>query len=255
MRPRAPAPIVTTTAQPAASFNLFMIAGLDDRDQIVGTIKVFPNIESIGEAKIQVGNSDAEYATGGAVVNVITRSGGEPVPRVGFRVLSQPRSPMPAASSTESSRPFQMNQFGGAIGEPIRKNKTFFFGDYQGERIHSSTTRNPEPGRYAAIRAVATSLATRPSFTIRPHTTQRPTRARRFPGTCSPPAGSIRWDKKSSRSSLSRIFPAWSTISGSTLRRCRPRTSMTGASITASRKGTACSPVTTWGGADVTYPH
>ena len=35
---------------------------------------------------------------------------------------------------------FQQNQFGGAIGGPIRRNKTFFFGDYQGLRIHSATT-------------------------------------------------------------------------------------------------------------------
>ena len=81
-----------------------MIDGLDDRDQIVGTIKVFPNVESIGEAKIQVGNSDAEYATGGAVVNVITRSGTNQFHGSAFEILSQSRSPMPAAATTESSR-------------------------------------------------------------------------------------------------------------------------------------------------------
>src|SRR5260370_3904576 len=64
-----------TTSGGRGTFNLFMIDGLDDREQSVGTLKVFPNLESIGEFKVQVGNSRAEFATGGAVVNVITRSG------------------------------------------------------------------------------------------------------------------------------------------------------------------------------------
>ncbi|MGH9665444.1 MAG: carboxypeptidase-like regulatory domain-containing protein, partial [Bryobacteraceae bacterium] len=59
-----------TTSGGRGTFNLFMIDGIDDRDQSVGTLKVFPNLESIAEFKVQVGNSDAEFATGGAVVNV-----------------------------------------------------------------------------------------------------------------------------------------------------------------------------------------
>ena len=67
---RAGAEVTTSGAR--TTFNLFMIDGLDDREQSVGALKVFPNLESIGEFKVQVGNSDAEFATGGAVVNVIT---------------------------------------------------------------------------------------------------------------------------------------------------------------------------------------
>src|SRR5580693_1435773 len=70
---RAGAEIIADGAR--GSFNLFMIDGLDDRDQSVGTVKVFPNLESIEEFKVQIGNYDAEFGAGGAVVNVITRSG------------------------------------------------------------------------------------------------------------------------------------------------------------------------------------
>jgi hypothetical protein len=126
---RAGAEVTTSGAR--GSFNLFMIDGLDDRDQIVGTIKVFPNVESIGEAKIQVGNSDAEYATGGAVVNVITRSGTNQFHGSAFEFFRN--RDLNARSFFDGVKPpFQMNQFGGAIGGPIRKNKTFFFADYQG---------------------------------------------------------------------------------------------------------------------------
>ena len=71
------------------SFNLFLIDGLDDRDQSVGTIKVFPTLEGIEEFKVQVGNYDAGFASGGAVVNVITRSGGKSIPWIGLRVPAQ----------------------------------------------------------------------------------------------------------------------------------------------------------------------
>jgi len=51
---RAGAEIVASGSR--GSFNTYMIDGLDDRDQSVGTVKVFPNLESIGEFKVQVGN-------------------------------------------------------------------------------------------------------------------------------------------------------------------------------------------------------
>src|ERR1700722_12674237 len=70
---RAGAEIIADGAR--GSFNLFMIDGLDDRDQSVGTVKVFPNLESIEEFKVQIGNYDAQFASGGAVVNVVTKSG------------------------------------------------------------------------------------------------------------------------------------------------------------------------------------
>jgi outer membrane receptor protein involved in Fe transport len=121
------------------SFNLFMIDGLDDRDQSVGTVKVFPNLESIEEFKVQVGNYDAQFGSGGAVVNVITRSGGNQIHGSVFEFLrNKDLNSRQFFDATEP--PFQQNQFGFAVGGPIIRNKTFFFGDYQGLRIHTSST-------------------------------------------------------------------------------------------------------------------
>ncbi len=146
---RAGAEIVADGSR--GSFNTFMIDGLDDRDQSVGTVKVFPNLESIEEFKVQVGNYDAEFASGGAVVNVITRSGGNEIHGSAFEFLRN--SDLDARQFFDAQKPqFQQNQFGGAIGGPIRKNKTFFFGDYQGLRVHeASTSIASEPT--AAMRA------------------------------------------------------------------------------------------------------
>ncbi len=134
---RAGAEIVASGSR--GSFNTFMIDGLDDRDQSVGTVKVFPNLESIGEFKVQVGNYSAEFASGGAVVNVITRSGANEFHGSAFEFLRN--NAFDARQFFDAKKPqFQQNQFGGALGGPIKKNKTFFFGDYQGLRVHSAST-------------------------------------------------------------------------------------------------------------------
>lgn len=134
---RAGAEIVADGAR--GSFNLFMIDGLDDRDQSVGTVKVFPNLESIEEFKVQIGNYDAEFASGGAVINVITRSGGNEIHGSAFEFLrNKDLNSRQFFDATEP--PFQQNQFGFAVGGPIIKNKMFFFGDYQGLRVHESST-------------------------------------------------------------------------------------------------------------------
>ena len=134
---RAGAEITASGAR--GTFNLFMIDGIDDRDQSVGTLKVFPNLEAISEFKVQVGNTDAEFATGGAVINVITRSGSNQIHGSAFEFLRN--SDLDAREFFDAQKPpFQQNQFGVAIGGPIRKNKTFFFADYQGLRAHSSSS-------------------------------------------------------------------------------------------------------------------
>lgn len=121
------------------SFNTFMIDGLNDEDQSVGTLKVFPNLESIQEFKVQIGNYDAQFAGGGAVVNVITRSGGNQVHGAAFEFLRN--SALDARQFFDAQKPqYQQNQFGAAIGGPIRKDKTFFFADYQGLRVHEAST-------------------------------------------------------------------------------------------------------------------
>jgi hypothetical protein len=134
---RAGAEIVANGSR--GSFNLFMIDGLDDRDQSVGTVKVFPNLESIEEFKVQIGNYDAEFASGGAVVNVITKSGSNEIHGSAFEFLRN-KDLNSRQFFDGSEPPFQQNQFGFSVGGPIKKNKLFAFGDYQGLRIHTSST-------------------------------------------------------------------------------------------------------------------
>jgi hypothetical protein len=134
---RAGAEIVANGSR--GSFNLFMIDGLDDRDQSVGTVKVFPNLGDIGQFKVQIGNYGAEFAAGGAVVNVITRSGSNEIHGSAFDFFRN-ASIEAVPFFDKTTPPYQLNQFGGSIGGPIRRNRTFFFADYQGLRVKQTNT-------------------------------------------------------------------------------------------------------------------
>ncbi|MGH9469270.1 MAG: TonB-dependent receptor domain-containing protein [Terriglobia bacterium] len=134
---RAGASIVSNGGR--GSFDDYLIDGLDDRDQSVGTIKVFPLVEDIQEFKVETSNYDAEFASGGAVVNVITRSGSNQLHGSAFEFLRN--SGLDARQFFDTSVPkFRQNQFGFSLGGPIRKDKTFFFGDYQGFYINQAST-------------------------------------------------------------------------------------------------------------------
>ena len=122
-----------------ATFNTYLIDGLNDNDQLIGTIKVFPNIEDVQEFKVQIGNYDAEYMSGGAVINVTTASGSNQLHGSAFEFLrNSALDTRQYFDAPNSIPPYKQNQFGGSLGGPIRKDKMFFFGDYQGLRIHQA---------------------------------------------------------------------------------------------------------------------
>jgi hypothetical protein len=134
---RAGANIVANGAR--ATFNTYLIDGLNDNDQLIGTIKVFPNIEGIQEFKVQIGNYDAQYMSGGAVINVTTASGSNQFHGSAFEFLrNDALNAREYFDAPGLIPPYKQNQFGGSFGGPIRKDKMFFFGDYQGLRLHQS---------------------------------------------------------------------------------------------------------------------
>jgi hypothetical protein len=116
----------------------YQLDGTENRDPILGIIVINPNLESIGEAKITSQNYDAEFgqATAG-VVSVQTKSGTNEFHGSAFEFFQNDRfqARNPFTQPTKDSLPeTKRNQFGVAIGGPILKNKSFFFGDYQGTR-------------------------------------------------------------------------------------------------------------------------
>jgi outer membrane receptor protein involved in Fe transport len=122
----------------------YQLDGTENRDPILGIIVINPNLEAIGETKITAQNYDAEFGQAVAgVVSVQTKSGSnefhgalfEFLQRDKFRArnpFSEPDvvNPLTGRVIPETKR----DQFGGAIGGPIQKDKWFFFADYQGLR-------------------------------------------------------------------------------------------------------------------------
>ena len=133
----------------------YQLDGIDNKDWVVGLLIIVPNLDGISETKVLTESYDAEYGTAAAgVMTAFTKSGGNDVHGSAFwyRRNSDLAARDPFAQSVlvaGQSRiipPTLWNQFGGSLGGPIVKNKTFFFGDYQGTRQRnggSATTYVP----------------------------------------------------------------------------------------------------------------
>ncbi len=127
----------------------YELDGTDNQDPIIGVAVINPNLDAVSEMKVTSQNYDAEF--GKAVAGLVvaqTKSGAIifMVLHLSFAVrtlnrLATPlhnlrRVPSPGATSA----PFLFNQFGGAVGGPIKRDKLFFFGDYQGLREKTGNT-------------------------------------------------------------------------------------------------------------------
>jgi outer membrane receptor protein involved in Fe transport len=119
------------------------VDGTDNRDMMYGNMIIVPNLDSVVEAKITSSNYDAEFGSASAaVVTTSTKSGTNSFHGTAFLYrrndLFQARDPFTESTPdpvTGKLLPASLwDQFGGSIGGPIKKNKLFFFGDYQGTR-------------------------------------------------------------------------------------------------------------------------
>jgi len=121
----------------------FQLDGTDNQDPILGIIVINPTLESVTEAKITTQNYDAEFGLAIAgVVTAQTKSGTNEWHGSAFDFrrndVTTARNPFSQAIKNPLTGKFipdtLWNQFGGSLGGPIRKNKNFIFGDYQGTR-------------------------------------------------------------------------------------------------------------------------
>ena len=128
-----------------ANSNNYSLDGADNQDPFFNTPSVFPNPDALEEFSLQTSNYSAELGrNAGAAMNAVTRSGSNSLHGTLFEFLRN--QDFDARNFFANSvSPFKRNQFGFTLGGPIRKDKTFFFGSYQGTRVHS------EPGTQTPI--------------------------------------------------------------------------------------------------------
>lgn len=127
--------------------NNFLLDGTDMNDGyrndpaineagVFGTPATILPLEAIAELRV-LSNSEAEYGrSAGGVINIVTKSGTNSLHGSGFDFFRN--NALDARNffneKGQDQNPFHNNQFGGALGGPIIKDKTFFFLDYEGMR-------------------------------------------------------------------------------------------------------------------------
>src|SRR5215467_9997424 len=98
-------------------------------------------VDAIQEFSVLTSNYSAEYGkTSGGVVNAITRSGANQIHGSVYEFLRNSHLDAKNYFDVGTIPPFKRNQFGGAVGGPIIKNRTFFFADYEGIRQSKGIT-------------------------------------------------------------------------------------------------------------------
>jgi hypothetical protein len=133
-----------------ANANTVYIDGVPNREPQNAYISVVPAIEGVQEVEVYTGKYDAEFGfSGSAVVNVTTRSGSNQYHGAVFEFLrNEATDALNYFAGGQPKTPFRRNQYGGAVGGPILKDKLFFFADYQGLTLNTSSpsfTTAPTP--------------------------------------------------------------------------------------------------------------
>ncbi|MCU1226913.1 MAG: Cna domain protein [Edaphobacter sp.] len=122
--------------------NAYMINGADANEGVYNGAAIIPNLDSISEFRIITNNFDAEYGNfSGGQINVVTKSGTNQFHGDVFEFLRN--TALDARNYYAPQRGvFIQNIFGGVIGGPIKKDKAFFFGDFQGTKQIKGATQN-----------------------------------------------------------------------------------------------------------------
>jgi outer membrane receptor protein involved in Fe transport len=130
-------------------------------------------VDAIQEFSILTSGFPAEYGnSSGGVINAITRAGTNQYHGSAYEFLRN--SALDARNYFDPAKipPFRRNQFGGAIGGPIKKNRTFFFVDYEGVRQYEGlSTLDMVPSaaaRNGQLCSVPTSGCTPKTVTVDP---------------------------------------------------------------------------------------
>jgi Carboxypeptidase regulatory-like domain len=125
------------------SSNGFLVNGIDVQEHMNGGTSIIPNLDSIEEFRVMTNNFDPGYGNyNGGVVTVVSKSGSNAIHGDAFEFFRN--TALDARGYFDPTRSaFNQSQFGGTIGGPVRRDKVFLFGDYQGTR----TTQGVSTGK------------------------------------------------------------------------------------------------------------
>ena len=124
--------------------NSYLIDGMYDKGLWLNNLVIIPTIDSIQETRVLSSNYSAQYgAAAGGVTVVQSKSGTNTYHGSLYEFLRNDKLDANTFFNNRAgaAKPtLRRNEFGGTVGGPIRRNKTFFFGDYQGIRLAQPAT-------------------------------------------------------------------------------------------------------------------
>ncbi|MGC1201143.1 MAG: carboxypeptidase regulatory-like domain-containing protein [Candidatus Acidiferrales bacterium] len=123
----------------------YLLDGVPNMDNYMGLTAPFPNADATQEFRVITNNFNALYGFApGAVVSIETKSGSNRFHGGGFEFLRNKALNASNGwfSQSEAKDPLRRNQFGGDLGGPIKRDKLFFFLNYQGTRSSSAASNN-----------------------------------------------------------------------------------------------------------------
>src|SRR5580700_1610036 len=127
--------------------NNFLLNGVDNNINTIDFLNqtsyaIAPSVDAVSEIAILTNGYNAEYGrAAGGVMNVTLKSGTNTLHGSLFEYLQNKDLDANTWTNNRAGQqrgPFVQNQFGATAGGPIKKNKLFIFGDYQGTRIADS---------------------------------------------------------------------------------------------------------------------
>ena len=126
--------------------NNTLIDGVDSRNLTFGGFAVSPPPDAVQEFKVQTNIYDAAFGkTAGSTINLLVKPGTNEIHGTVYEFLRNDK--LDARNTYATSRPeYRRNQFGFSVGGPIRKNRTFFFGNFEPLRqIQGLSLQNTVP--------------------------------------------------------------------------------------------------------------
>jgi Carboxypeptidase regulatory-like domain len=117
-----------------ASFNSFLMDGMENRGSRFGEVPILPSPDAIKEFKIQRNYYSAEYGQNVGIVSISIKSGTNGLHGSAYEFIRNDN--LDARQFFDRGEPpeFKLNQFGFSMGGPIIRDRTFFFGAYEGRR-------------------------------------------------------------------------------------------------------------------------
>jgi len=148
--------------------NSIQLDGIESTTNRTQDVTITPNVDSVQEFKVETSSYNAEFGdASGGVVAVQTKAGTNSIHGDAFEFMRAPymtaRQDVPGGTAVQPEPTLRQNNFGGTVGGPIKHDRAFFFGAYEGMRQNDSYNYVTSTIPYV------NPVTNKPLFTIKPN--------------------------------------------------------------------------------------